>query len=165
MGKGWPRIVDRGVRRISEQIGFVPPSVMAKLKREAAQIAHVHFGTDAVRIWPALRRLHIPVVVTLHGYDINIYKEWWEQGHGGRWTRTYPTKLLAMADNAKVSFIAVSEAVRLRAIEFGIPAEKVFTKYIGFDVSHFTPGGRPILERKRQVLYVGRMVEKKAEAF
>ncbi len=81
LSKGWPRIVDRGVRRIREQIGFVPPSVMAKLKREAAQIAHVHFGTDAVRIWPALHRLQSPVIVTLHGYDINIYKEWWEQGH------------------------------------------------------------------------------------
>jgi glycosyltransferase involved in cell wall biosynthesis len=108
-----------------------------------------------------LRRLQIPVVVTLHGYDINIYKEWWEQGHGGRWRRTYPKKLLAMADNANVSFIAVSEAVRQRAIEFGIPTEKVSTKYIGVDLSRFTPGGRPILERKRRVLYVGRMVEKK----
>ncbi len=118
LSKGWPRIVDRGVRRIREQIGFVPPSVMAKLKREAAQIAHVNFGTDAVRIWPALRRLQIPVIVTLHGYDINIYKEWWEQGHGGRWRRTYPKKLLAMADHANVSFIAVSEAVR----PFAFPA-------------------------------------------
>jgi glycosyltransferase involved in cell wall biosynthesis len=66
-----------------------------------------------------------------------------------------------MADNPQVTFVAVSEAVRQRAIEYGIPSEKVFTKYIGVDVSRFTPGGRPILERKRRVLYVGRMVEKK----
>jgi len=161
LGKGRPSAANRVYRRVRERIGFALPSAVAQLNREAAQLAHVHFGTDAVRIWPVLRRLQIPVVVTLHGYDINIYKEWWEQGHGGRWRRTYPQKLLAMADNANVSFIAVSEAVRQRAIEFGIPTEKVSTKYIGVDVSRFTPGGRPILERKRQVLFVGRMVEKK----
>lgn len=161
LGKGKPSIGNRAFRRVRERIGFAPPSAVAQLNREAAQLAHVHFGTDAVRIWPVLRRLKIPVVVTLHGYDINTYKEWWEQGHGGRWRRTYPKKLLAIADNANVSFIAVSEAVRQRAIEYGIPAEKVFTKYIGIDVSRFSPGGRPILERKRQILYVGRMIEKK----
>jgi glycosyltransferase involved in cell wall biosynthesis len=161
LSKNGPGIGNRVFRRIREQMGFVSPSVVAKLKREAAQIAHVHFGTDAVRIWPALRRLNIPVVVTLHGYDINIYKEWWEKGHGGWLRRRYPRQLLTMADDAKVSFIAVSDAIRQRAIEYGIPAEKVSTKYIGVDVSRFTPGGRPILERKRQILYVGRMIEKK----
>jgi glycosyltransferase involved in cell wall biosynthesis len=161
LGKGRPSIGGRVYRRVRERIGFASPGVVAKLNREAAQLAHVHFGTDAVRIWPVLRRLRIPVIVTLHGYDINTYKEWWEQGYGGRRRRTYPKKLLTMADNANVTFIAVSEAVRQRAIEYGIPPAKVYTKYIGVDLSRFTPGGRPILERKRQVLYVGRMVEKK----
>lgn len=161
LGKGRPSISGRVFRRVRERIGYAAPSVVAQLDREAAQLAHVHFGTDAVRIWPVLRRLKIPVFVTLHGYDINTYKEWWEQGHGGRGRRTYPKKLLAMADNADVTFVAVSEAIRQRAIDFGIPGEKVFTKHIGVDVSRFTPGGLPILKRKRQVLYVGRMVEKK----
>ncbi|MGI8817739.1 MAG: glycosyltransferase [Gemmatimonadales bacterium] len=161
LGKGRPSVSGRVFRRVRERLGYAAPSIVAQLDREAAQLAHVHFGTDAVRIWPVLRRLNLPVIVTLHGYDINTYKEWWEQGHGGRGRRTYPRKLLAMADNASVTFVAVSEAIRQRAIDFGIPGEKISTKYIGVDVSRFTPGGLPILKRKRQVLYVGRLVEKK----
>lgn len=156
-----PSIGHRLFRRFSNQIGLAPYDVVAKLSREAAQIAHVHFGTDAVMIWPALRRLNIPVVVTLHGYDITTHKEWWQQGHGGWRRRGYPKKLLAMAGDPRVSFVAVSDAIRERASEYGIPTEKIFTKYIGIDVSRFTPGIRPILQRKQRVLYVGRMVEKK----
>lgn len=161
LGKGRPTFSGRVFRRVKERLGYAAPGIVAQLERESAQLAHVHFGTDAVRIWPVLRRLTIPVIVTLHGYDINTYKEWWEQGHGGRGRRTYPSKLLAMAAHADVSFVAVSEAIRQRAIDFGIPGEKIFTQYIGVDLSRFAPGGLPISKRKRQVLYVGRMVEKK----
>ena len=161
LGKGRQGICNRIVRKISEQIEFAPPSVLTKLRGERPQIAHVHFGTDAVTIWRVLRRLKIPVVVTLHGYDINTHKEWWEQGHGGLWRRTYPKRLLAMADNTNVSFIAVSEAIRKRAMEFGIPGDKVAVRYIGIDTSRFAPGPVPITERKRRILFVGRLVEVK----
>jgi len=161
LGKRRLGIGERIVRKISEQVGLAPHSDVAKLRGEQAQIAHVHFGTDAVMIWPALRRLKIPVVVTLHGYDINTHKEWWEKGYGGLWRRTYPKRLLAMADNANVSFIAVSEAIRKRAMEFGIPGDTVAVRYIGVDTSRFRPGPVPIAKRKRRILFVGRLVEKK----
>src|SRR6185437_11569951 len=98
-------------------------------------------------------------------YDINIHREWWERGEGGTAMRLYPRRLLELSARADVRFIAVSEAVRGQAIEYGIPADKVTTDYIGVDVSAFTPGPIPLSERPLRVLFVGRLVEKKGCEF
>jgi glycosyltransferase involved in cell wall biosynthesis len=122
---------------------------------------HVHFGVDAVEAWPIAKALSLPMLVTLHGYDITIDRDWWEAGHGGRHMRSYPARLLQLAQQPRVRFIAVSEAINRRAIAFGIPEEKIQVSYIGVDTKQFTPGGRPIIDRERRVLFVGRLVEKK----
>jgi glycosyltransferase involved in cell wall biosynthesis len=101
------------------------------------------------------------MVVTLHGYDINIHRDWWECGNGGASMRRYPRSLLRLAARPRTHFIAVSDAVRSRAIAYGIPSDKVTTSYIGVDVSKFAPGTQPPPERAPNVLFVGRLVEKK----
>jgi glycosyltransferase involved in cell wall biosynthesis len=72
--------------------------------------------------------------------------------------------LLALAAQDRVHFIAVSEAIRRRAVEYGIPPERISVRYIGIDLSRFRFGGRPLCKRRRRILYVGRMVEKKGGA-
>jgi glycosyltransferase involved in cell wall biosynthesis len=67
-----------------------------------------------------------------------------------------------MAREPAVTFIAVSKAIRQRAVDYGIPAEKVSVAYIGVDVHRFKPGGLPLEQRRKRILFVGRMVEKKA---
>jgi glycosyltransferase involved in cell wall biosynthesis len=89
-------------------------------------------------------------------------REWWEAGHGGWLRRLYPRRLLRMAHHPAVRFVAVSGAIRQRAIEYGIPEEKVSVCHIGVDTERFVPGGLPLEQRHRRILYVGRMVEKKA---
>lgn len=131
------------------------------LKRINARLVHVHFGTDAVDIWPTIRVLGLPMLVTLHGYDINIYREWWESGKGGKYRRNYPSRLLQLATEPKVHFIAVSEAIRNRAVAYGIPADKITVRYIGVDTEKFRPSGLPIIQRPKRILFVGRLVEKK----
>ena len=138
------------------------PSFVKTLQSIGVDLVHAHFGTDATDIWPSVRAAGLPMLVTLHGYDININKSWWESGKGGRRRRVYPQRLLQMARHPKVSFIAVSQAIKERAIEYGIPADKVTVAYIGVDNSRFQPGGLPIDQRKKQILFVGRMVPKKA---
>lgn len=125
-------------------------------------VIHVHFGTDAVDFWPSINRLGKPILVTLHGYDINIYREWWEKGLGGRSRKLYPQRLLQISKDPNVRFIAVSEAIKNRAIAYGIDSKKIDVSYIGVDTTRFFPAGLPINQRKKRVLYVGRMVEKKA---
>jgi glycosyltransferase involved in cell wall biosynthesis len=131
------------------------------LKGEQASVLHAHFGVEAVKAWPLAQALDLAMVVTLHGYDINIEREWWEAGHGGPGMRKYPEKLLELASQPRVTFVGVSEAVRERALSYGIPRDKVVVRPIGIDTAKFMPRGRPVAERRRRVLFVGRLVEKK----
>jgi len=70
--------------------------------------------------------------------------------------------LLRMARDPSVSFIAVSKAIRQRAIDYGIPGNKIAVSYIGVDTERFKPGGLSLSQRRKRILFVGRMVEKKA---
>jgi glycosyltransferase involved in cell wall biosynthesis len=137
------------------------PEHVRILKQMDVSLVHAHFGTDAVDIWPVVKAAGLPMLVTLHGYDIQIHREWWEAGHAGLRRRFYPRRLLAMARHPRVSFIAVSEAIRRRAIECRIPANKLTVSHIGVDTDRFSPGGSPITQRSRRILFVGRLVEKK----
>ena len=156
---------DRLKWKLSKWLGTVPRSTVRRLRKKRPLLLHVHFGSEAITAWPIARALDLPMLVTLHGYDININREWWEAGHGGQAMRNYPARLLGLANHPRVSFIAVSEAIRRRAISFGIPEGKIEVKYIGVDISKFTPGGRPLIARARRVLFVGRLVEKKGCEF
>lgn len=147
--------------KLSRAFGTIPRSAIDQLKDENPSLVHVHFGPDAISAWPIARRLNVPMLVTLHGYDINTYREWWEEGEAGPDMRAYPALLLEISRRPRVHFIAVSEAIRQRAISLGIPADKITVRYIGIDPDKFTPGGAPIAERQRRVLFVGRLIEKK----
>ncbi len=138
-----------------------PPTVHA-LRDLDAKLVHAHFGTNAVDIWPSAREAGLSMVVTLHGYDINIHRQWWEAGNGGMRRRNYPTQLLALGNEPAVHFIAVSKAIKRRAVAFGLPEEKITVAYIGVDTDRFSPGSIPITERPKRILFVGRMVESKA---
>lgn len=146
--------------RLVWRLGMIPPAVTRQVKALGAAVAHVHFGTNAVEWMPVLRRLNVPVIVTLHGYDIMTSRATWaRKAHTG--FGDYPRKLLTLAKNPNVHFIAVSEAVKARAISFGLPAERITVHYIGIDPARFTPSPIPVTERPRRILAVGRLVEKK----
>lgn len=133
-----------------------------KLRALNVRLVHAHFSTDATDIWPTVKALGLPMLVTLHGYDINIHRRWWETGKGGLRRCAYPLLLLRMAQDPTVRFIAVSEAIKRRAIEYGIPENRISVCYIGVDTERFKPSGLPINQRRKRILYVGRMTEKKA---
>jgi glycosyltransferase involved in cell wall biosynthesis len=59
-------------------------------------------------------------------------------------------------------FLAVSEAVRRRALVAGFPAERVITHPNGVDTGFFHPSGAP--PERGLVLHIGRLVEKKGTA-
>ena len=126
-------------------------------------LVHVHFGTDAVVAWPWIKHLNVPMLVTLHGFDINTRPEWWKSGEGGKSRKAYPSQLKALAEQKNVSFVAVSQAIRQQAIlAYGIPEQKISVLHIGVDHQKFSLGKTPIHKRPLRVLFVGRLVEKKA---
>jgi glycosyltransferase involved in cell wall biosynthesis len=157
---GWlPRRMSRKLVRPLRELDLVPVGMRRQLRDLAPALLHVHFATDLVAVWPLLKSVQAPILVTLHGYDINIYEEFWhKEGYVGR---RYPSRLRAIASDPRVHFIAVSKAIRARAIEYGIPPEKIWVRYIGVDVARFAPADLPVSHRKRKILFVGRMVEKK----
>jgi glycosyltransferase involved in cell wall biosynthesis len=153
-------------RRILETLRFwfsrPYPPLVERLRALQVDLVHVHFGTDATEIWPSVKAAGLPMLVTLHGYDINTHPRWWQAGHGGFRRRVYPRRLLKMARDPAVRFVAVSKALRRRAVEYGIPEAKISVGYVGVDTQRFEPGGLPLPQRRKRILFVGRLVEKKA---
>jgi glycosyltransferase involved in cell wall biosynthesis len=147
------------MRALLRELNLAPPGVRSYLRSLNASVAHVHFGTDLVALWPMLNQLDMPIFTTLHGYDINTHAEHWRRSW--RASRKYPQRLLAISRDPRVRFVAVSEAIKRRAIEFGLPEERIFVRYIGVDTEQFAPSGTPMRNRPRRILFVGRMVEKK----
>lgn len=147
--------------KLARALRLPPAGSVSLLRRESASIVHVHFATDAVEFWPIISRLALPVIVTLHGFDISIYPEWWIRERSDHSGRKYPSRLIELSKNPCIHFVAVSESIRDRAIEFGIPADRIIVRYMGINLSEFHPSGRPASQRARRILYVGRLVEKK----
>lgn len=158
---GAGRPLDRAHLYGCQLMGLSHRPTQRLLSNVNADLIHIHFGTDATDAWPSIRLLGKPVIITLHGYDININREWWEAGHGGLIRRQYPQRLLQLAAEPMVRFIAVSGAIRDRAIAYGIPASRITVKHIGVDCDVFRPGSASITQRARKILFVGRLVEKK----
>jgi glycosyltransferase involved in cell wall biosynthesis len=138
-----------------------PRATISRAKALSASIIHAHFGPSALEIWPVARALGLPLITTFHGSDINLGREWWESGDGGWAMRFYHPRLLEMAKSPLTHFIAVSEALRRRAIELGIPNHKVTVHYIGTNIDKFIPDVRDKKGPPFRVMFVGRLAEVK----
>jgi glycosyltransferase involved in cell wall biosynthesis len=158
------RLIRRADRAAELLIGFSPRK-RGILRSLRPSLIHVHFATDAVRLWPSVARMRVPMVVTMHGYDINTRADWWRAGHGGRLMRNYPDRLLALACEERVHFIAVSKAIRRAALDYGLPEARVSVNYIGIATESFERGSVPLSRRPPDVLFVGRLVEKKGATY
>jgi glycosyltransferase involved in cell wall biosynthesis len=152
------------LRRLRQRFGLADPGLVEVL-RASADLVHVHFGLDAVDAWPSIRRAGLPMLVTLHGYDITTHARWWRQGKGGLSRVIYPSRLARLFREPRVGFIAVSDAIRAQALAKGMPPNKIATCHIGIDVEKFKSAGTSVGARDRRVLFVGRLVEKKGVRF
>ena len=151
----------RRTDRIAERLMGHSPAKLRALRTLRPDLVHVHFATDAVQVWPTVKRLALPMVVTLHGYDINTHADWWHAGHGGPRMKDYPERLRAMAADESVHFVAVSQAIRRAALAQGLSDDRMTVKHIGIPTQGFPVDGPPPSQRRPDVLFVGRLVEKK----
>jgi glycosyltransferase involved in cell wall biosynthesis len=128
-----------------------------RLAAERPHLIHAHFGTDGLIALPLAQRLGIPLVTTLHGYDVS--RRFIPMLRSGRlsWMR-YALLKRRLAERGSL-FVAVSEAVRERAMRAGYPADRTVTLHNGVDIDHFTPAAEP--PEPGLILHVGRLVEKK----
>jgi colanic acid/amylovoran biosynthesis glycosyltransferase len=123
----------------------IAPSFHHRVKRLEADLIHAHFAPDGAQVSALAARLHLPLVVTLHGADVTVRRDF-AHHYGKLWARA-------------ALILCVSEFIRCKAIEAGFPPEKLRVHHIGIDLGKFSPAAIP--RTPGLVLFVGRLVEKK----
>ncbi|MET1110404.1 MAG: glycosyltransferase [Allosphingosinicella sp.] len=128
-----------------------------RLGAEGPRLIHAHFGTDGLLALPLAERLGIPLVTTLHGFEVGRRRLSMLLSGRLSWIRyaLLRRRLIERGDR----FLAVSDAVRARAVAAGYPAERIFTLRNGVDTDFFSPA--PGTPDPGLILHVGRLVEKK----
>jgi glycosyltransferase involved in cell wall biosynthesis len=147
-------LIDRIQRRLYLNTGFAP-----RLHRDVRSLQpaliHAHFALDGCAALPLHKSLGVPLIVTLHGYDVTRTDGFPNLEAMGR---TYLARREELWDRASL-FICVSEHIRRTALDRGFPADKLWVHRIGIDLGSCTPAASPGPEPI--VLFVGRLVEKK----
>lgn len=130
-----------------------------RLEKERPRIIHAHFGPDGLAAVALSRRLRIPLVTTLRGYDVSRTDRTLLLSGRLSWMRYAlgRERLMRHGD----LFLAVSDALRLMAIRKGFPAALTVTHYNGVDLTGFPVTGS---DDGTTILHVGRLVEKKGTA-
>lgn len=147
-----------------EDKGNIPPELAGRvlLRPNAAEVrpfapalVHAHFGTDGLGALPLAERLGVPLVTSLRGYEVGRSRAAMLLSGRLSWMH-YALRRRALQRRGAL-FLAVSDALRGRAIAGGYPPERTLTHYNGVDLGRFPagPGGPDI------ILFVGRLVEKK----
>lgn len=142
-------------RRVFAEARYAPRFLDA-LTETRPQLLHAHFAVDAALALPIQQRLNLPMVVTLHGYDVTRNDSHMKRTAAGRIYLRRRRELWGTASR----FLCVSEYIRQRAIERGFPAEKLSVHSIGVDLGKFRPDARS-LEAEPIALFAGRLVENK----
>jgi glycosyltransferase involved in cell wall biosynthesis len=128
-----------------------------RLEAQHPLLIHAHFGTDGLLALPIAERLNIPLITTLHGFEIGRRRLPMLLSGRLSWMRyaLLKRRLMERGD----CFLAVSDAIRARAVAAGYPAERTFTLRNGIDTAFFSPS--PATPEPGLILHVGRLVEKK----
>jgi glycosyltransferase involved in cell wall biosynthesis len=141
-------------RRLFKAMG-IGPAFHRKVRDSGAQLIHAHFAVDGVFALPLAKRLRVPLIVTLHGYDVTMSDTEYSKFRTGRLYLHHRRKLWERAE----LFLCVSDFIRVKALEAGFPERKLRTHYIGVDHAAFSRAVGP--SDHASVLFVGRLVEKK----
>ena len=131
-------------RRLYKELA-IAPRFHKQIAAAGGSLVHAHFASDGAVISPLCRNLKLPLIVTLHGYDVSVRCDFKK-----RYERLWADAAL---------FICVSEFIRQKALAAGFPDQKLLVHYIGVDSSQFIPNAAP--PEDGLVLFVGRLVEKK----
>jgi colanic acid/amylovoran biosynthesis glycosyltransferase len=125
-------------------------SLRRSLACKQPALIHAHFGPDACNAMALADALNVPLIVSLHGYDVT-------RSDDGQ-SRLYLRRRDHLMNRA-AQFICVSNFIREQALAKGYPASKTVVQYTGIDTGFFRPS--PLTPRAPVVLFVGRLVQEK----
>jgi colanic acid/amylovoran biosynthesis glycosyltransferase len=136
------------------QLSGFAPVFKSKIRFAAPDLIHAHFALDGVAALPLARYLRVPLIVSLHGYDVTIHDSSLLKTIYGRFYLLRRRQLWDQAD----MFLCVSEFIRSKALEAGFPKDKLRVHYTGVNCDTFRLSTQA---RQPAVLFVGRLVPKK----
>ncbi|MEY2521123.1 MAG: colanic acid/amylovoran biosynthesis glycosyltransferase [Verrucomicrobiota bacterium] len=131
--------------------------IEAELRAARPALIHAHFGTDGLLVLPLTRALGVPLITSLRGYDVTRSDRALLASGRLSWMRYALGKKRLQHRGAL--FLAVSDALRRRAIARGYPEARTRTHHNGVDLDRFRPNETPA--EPGLILHVGRLVEKK----
>jgi colanic acid/amylovoran biosynthesis glycosyltransferase len=131
--------------------------IEAELRAAKPALIHAHFGTDGLLALPLARALGVPLITSLRGYDVTR-SDGALLGSGRPIWMRYALRKKRLQRGGTL-FLAVSDALRERAIARGYPEARTLTHYNGVDLDRFHPDTTP--REPGLLLHVGRLVEKK----
>jgi colanic acid/amylovoran biosynthesis glycosyltransferase len=132
------------------------PGFHQSVRRAHPALIHSHFAVDGTDALGMQKDLHLPMVVTLHGFDVSTSDEDFARNRSGRLFLSRRQQLWRTASH----FVCVSKAIREIALRAGYPEQKLIVRYIGVDCDKFAAA--PAADREENlILFVARLVEKK----
>jgi len=129
-------------RRMARLIAEIKPALI-----------HAHFADNAALILPYARAAGIPLVVTLHGYDVAI-----KMPPLRLRTQIIKSRRKAVATQSAM-VLAVSEYLRDRALAHGFSNANLKVHYLGIPIPEAPTV--PAQEKAPRIIYAGRLYEKK----
>ena len=133
-----------------------PAPWLAALGGTRIELVHAHFAVDAVYARVLARRLGVPLVTTLHGFDVSRRRRSLLLSFRPALVHAVLGWRGLVRDGAL--FLGVSQAVVAAARARGVPPDRLERHAIGVDLDRLKPSGcgEPGL-----IVHVGRLVEKK----
>ncbi len=140
--------------------GLVSPGQLATIRKNRPLLIHAHFGPDGVLAQSLANACGLPLLVTFHGYDATSKDCCAKRSFFIH--RKYLRRRRQLINGCQ-GIIAVSEFIKHKLMDQGVPENRITVHYIGVDLDYFRPD--PVKQREPVVLFVGRLVEKKGCTF
>jgi colanic acid/amylovoran biosynthesis glycosyltransferase len=134
------------------------PALDRILKERGVTLLHAHFHDSALLLANYARRHKMPLVVTLHGAD--VVKDQRRSSFRRRAIRAVLQRALFQATTL---FLPVSDYLKKECEQRGYPPEKLLQHYLGIPPTETVQ--KPLDPDNRNVVFVGRLVEKKGPAY
>ena len=136
-------------------------SFLPSVRQFGGELLHAHFSIDGLYAQAIAKRLDLPCVTTLHGFDVTTQRI--ELMKSGRPSLIRYALFQQRLKNECKTFICVSDFIKNRAVRAGFPEARLQKHFIGLDVDTF----KPVLHESESLtlVHVARLVEKKGTSY
>lgn len=147
--------------RLWHKLSCDPRPLLRVLDRGRSPVlVHAHFAVDAVYAQPLARALGVPLVTTLHGFDVGLTDSALLTSGNPSWIN-YLVRRRKLQRTGDL-FLCVSADLRRRAVARGFPEDRLRVLHLGVDPVRYAYG---FDATSRTVLHVARLVPKKGTRF